>query len=220
MNVTDLEIEEAIREAWTILHAGGASPSARRLAAALLAVTGGTPAHPHWVTPDDLWRDRLAVLAEQDAWLVAWGPRPGEPDCRVPPALLPENQTRRENAYLLWRSTVRVSTDADARAGQCISRDPDAGMTSNNPARPARGRGGANHPHPSSNPVAARIECLRTCPTAPCPSHYLNPAASARLMGSEVAARFRRLVEPPALIHSAAAPCHHRPFLRPLPNFR
>ena len=64
MNVTDLEIEEAIREAWMILHAGG-SPSARRLAAALLAVTGGTPAQPHWVTPDDLWRDRLAVLADQ-----------------------------------------------------------------------------------------------------------------------------------------------------------
>jgi hypothetical protein len=38
----------------------GAPPSARRLAAALLAVTGGTQAHPH--TPDDLWRDRLAVL--------------------------------------------------------------------------------------------------------------------------------------------------------------
>jgi hypothetical protein len=114
MNVTDLEIDEAIREAWTIVQVGGASPSARRLAAALLAVTGGTPTHPHWVTPDDLWRDRLAVLAEQGAWLAAWGPRPGEPDCRVPPALLPENQTRRENAYLLWRSTVRVSTDSDS----------------------------------------------------------------------------------------------------------
>jgi hypothetical protein len=112
--VTDLEIEEAIREAWAVLSAGSAVlPSARRLAAALLAMTGGTPAHPHWVTPDDLWRDRLAVLAEQNAWLAAWGPRPGEPDCRVPPALLPESQRRRENAYLLWRSTVRVSTDAD-----------------------------------------------------------------------------------------------------------
>jgi hypothetical protein len=71
MNVTDLEIDEAIREAWTIVHVGGASPSARRLAAALLAVTKGTPAQPHWVTPDDLWRDRLAVLAEQGAWLAA-----------------------------------------------------------------------------------------------------------------------------------------------------
>jgi hypothetical protein len=113
-SVTDLEIDEAIREAWTILHAGSAtSPLARRMAAALLTVTGGTQAHPHWATPDDLWRDRLAVLAEQGAWLAAWGPRPGEPDCRVPPALLPERQTRRENAYLLWRSTVRVSTDVD-----------------------------------------------------------------------------------------------------------
>jgi hypothetical protein len=113
-SVTDLETDEAIREAWTIRYAEPtASPSACRLAAALLAVTGGTQAHPHWVTPDDLWRDRLAVLAEQNAWLAAWGPRPGEPDCRVPPALLPESQTRRENAYLLWRSTVRVSTDDD-----------------------------------------------------------------------------------------------------------
>src|SRR5688500_6081604 len=113
MSVTDLEIEEVIREAWTILYAG-APPSARRLAAALLAVTGGTQAHPH--TPDDLWRDRLAVLADQGAWLASWGPRPGEPDCRVPPALLPESQRRRENIYLLWRSTVRVSTDDDAES--------------------------------------------------------------------------------------------------------
>src|SRR3954462_9613188 len=109
MSVTDLEIEEAIREAWTILYAG-APPSACRLAAALLAVTGGTQAHPHWVTPEDLWCDRLAVLAEQGVWLAAWGSRPGEPDCRVPRALLPESRTRRESAYLVWRSTVSVST--------------------------------------------------------------------------------------------------------------
>ncbi len=115
--MTDLEIEDAIREAWTILNAEPAdSSSARRLAAALLAVTGGTPTHPHWVTPDDLWRDWLAVFIEQGAWLVTWGPRPGEPDCRVPPALLPESRTRRENAYLLWRSTVPVSTDADSES--------------------------------------------------------------------------------------------------------
>src|SRR4051795_10624774 len=115
--MTDLEVDEAIREAWTILYGGStASPSERQLAAALLAVTGGTPAHPHWVTPDDLWRDRLAVLAEQNTWLEAWGPRPGDPDCRVPPALLPESQARRENAYLLWYSTMRVSSDVDAES--------------------------------------------------------------------------------------------------------
>ena len=115
--MTDLEIEDAIREAWTILYAEpAASPVARRLATALLAVTRGTQAHPHWITPDDLWRDRLAVLAEQNAWLAAWGPRPGEPDCRVPPALLPESRTRRANIYALWRSTVRVSTDADSES--------------------------------------------------------------------------------------------------------
>src|SRR3954464_11894738 len=73
--------------------------------------TGGTPAHR--VIPDDLWRDRLAVLAEQGAWLVAWGPGPGEPDCRVPPALLPESQKRRETAFRLGRSPVRVSTGVD-----------------------------------------------------------------------------------------------------------
>jgi hypothetical protein len=113
--MTDLEIEDAIREAWTILYAEpAASPVARRLATALLAVTRGTQAHPHWITPDDLWRDRLTVLAEQNAWLAAWGPRPGEPDCRVPPALLPESQARREDTYLLWRSAVRVSTEADS----------------------------------------------------------------------------------------------------------
>src|SRR5918994_4558847 len=139
MSVTDLEIDEAIREAWTIVHAGSAaSPSACRLAAALLAVTGGTQAHPHWVTPDDLWRDRLAVLADQGAWLASWGPRPGEPGCQVPPALLPESQTRRENAYAWWSSTVRVSTDVDsesktARKPRSHRRD-DAGQTS--PARP------------------------------------------------------------------------------------
>jgi hypothetical protein len=110
MSVTDLEIDEAIREAWAILQ-GGAPPSARRLAAALLAVTTGTPAQPHWVTPDDLWRDRLAVLADQGAWLAAWGPRPGEPGCRVPPTLLSETQARRENAYFLWRSAVRTGVD-------------------------------------------------------------------------------------------------------------
>jgi hypothetical protein len=114
MSMTDLEIDDAIRQAWRILYAEPtASPLERRLAAALLAVTGGTQAYPHWVTPDDLWRDRLAVLAEQGVWLAAWGPRPGEPNCQVPPALLPESQTRRENVWLLWRSTVQDSTDAD-----------------------------------------------------------------------------------------------------------
>jgi hypothetical protein len=122
-----------------ILYAEPAAPPlARRLAAALLAVTGGRPAHPHWVTPDDLWRDRLAVLTEQGAWLAAWGLRPGEPDCRVPPALLPESQTRLENAYALWRSTARASSDVDsesktARKPRTHRRD-DAEQTS--PARP------------------------------------------------------------------------------------
>jgi hypothetical protein len=149
--VTDLEIEEAIREAWTILYTEpAASPVARRLAAALLAITEGTPSHPHWVTPDDLWRDRLAVLAEQNAWLAAWGPRPGEPACRVPPALLPESQTRRENAYALWRSTVPTSPDVTsesnaARKPQSRSRRRDDAEQAG-PARPRTRRSKSRAP--------------------------------------------------------------------------
>ena len=140
MSVTDLEIDDAIREAWTILYARPAtSPSAHRLAAALLAVTRGTQAHPHWITPDDLWRDRLTVLAEQNAWLAGWGPRPGEPDCRVPPALLPESQARRENAYLLWRSTVRVSTDDNSESETVRKPRPRRRADTEKPA-PARPR--------------------------------------------------------------------------------
>jgi hypothetical protein len=152
--MTDLEIDEAIREAWEILSAGSAaSPSARRLAAALLAVTRGTPAHPHWATPDDLWRDRLAVLAEQGAWLAVWGPQPGEPACRVPPALLPESQTRRENAYALWRSTVRARTvvDSDSKTARKPAarsrRQGDAEQAS--PARSRTRRGKSPAPEPS-----------------------------------------------------------------------
>jgi hypothetical protein len=152
MSVTDLEIDDAIREAWTIVHAGSAaSPSVRRLAAALLAVTGGTPAHPHWVTPGDLWRDRLAVLADQGAWLASWGPRPGAPDCRVPPALLPETQARRANAYLLWRSTVPTSPDVTsqsktARKPAARSRHRD---DTEQTARPRTRRGKSRAPEPN-----------------------------------------------------------------------
>jgi hypothetical protein len=156
MTVTDLEVEEAIREAWTIPHGGSAaSPSARRLAAALLAVTGGTQAHPHWITPDDLWRDRLAVLADQGAWLAVWGPRPGEPDCRVPPALLPESQRRRENAYFLWRSTMSASPDVTsesdaARKPQSRSRRRDDAEQAG-PARPRTRRSKSRAPELEPN---------------------------------------------------------------------
>jgi hypothetical protein len=153
MSVTDLEIEEAIREAGVILQAGpAASPSARRLAAALLALTKGTSAHPHWVTPDDLWRDRLATLAEYGAWLAAWGPRPGEPGCQVPPALLPETRTRRESAYALWRSEVRTSTEVAGESkttrkrGSRSRRQDSAEKTS--PARPKARRVRSPAPEP------------------------------------------------------------------------
>jgi hypothetical protein len=48
-SVTDLEIDEVIRDAWRIVQGGSASasPLARQLAAVLLAMTAGTQAHPH-----------------------------------------------------------------------------------------------------------------------------------------------------------------------------
>jgi len=150
-SVTDLEIDEAIRDAWGIVQGGSASasPSARRLAAALLAVTGGTPTHPHWVTPDDLWRDRLVILAEQNAWLAAWGPGPGEPDCRVP---LPCCRKAGPGARTLICCGARPCGSAPmlkARAEQCASGNRGAGMTPNNPVLPAQGRGGADYPCPN-----------------------------------------------------------------------
>jgi hypothetical protein len=153
MSMTDLEIDDAIREAWRILYAEPtASPLERRLAAALLAVTGGTQAHPHWITPDDLWCDRLAVLAEHGVWLATWGPRPGEPDCRVPPALLPESRTRHENAWLIWRSTVPVSTDVDSKSR--TTHKPRSRRRNNvdqpTPARPRTRR--SKSPAPGSEP--------------------------------------------------------------------
>jgi len=146
--VTELEVEEAIREAWAVVQAGpGAPASARRLAVALLALTTGSPAQPHWATPDDLWRDRLA----------AWGPRPGEPGCRVPPALLPEARARREGAYALWRSAVRTRTDG-AGEGQAPpgrgarSRPRGDGTGQAGPARKKAGRGKPPAPEPDGSP--------------------------------------------------------------------
>jgi hypothetical protein len=37
---------------------------------------------------DDEWRTALAILRERDQWDPVWGPRPGEPGCRIPPNLL------------------------------------------------------------------------------------------------------------------------------------
>ena len=126
--MTELEIEDAIREAWNLVHAGAAaSPAARRLASALLAVTGATPSRPNWVTPDDLWRDRLATLAEHGVWSAAWGPPPGEPGCQVPRALLPDIQARREEAYARWRA-------------QNWDRASPANQTEAAPRSPIRGR--------------------------------------------------------------------------------
>jgi hypothetical protein len=125
--------------------------------AALLAVTGSTPAHPHWITPDDLWRDWLAILADQGAWLTSWGPRPGEPDCRVPLALLPESQTQRENSYFLWRSAMRTSVD---KASESRTVRQPRSRRRDDTEQTARPRpGGANRP--GSNPTACWIKQQR-----------------------------------------------------------
>jgi hypothetical protein len=72
------------------------------------------------------------------------GPATGEPGCRVPPALLPEAQARREGAYALWRAATRAGSEAATgnetpRKPGSRSRRPDgAGRTG--PKRPRAGR--------------------------------------------------------------------------------
>lgn len=39
-------------------------------------------------TDDRGWRDRLMALERESVWPDSWGPRPGEPGCKVPAALL------------------------------------------------------------------------------------------------------------------------------------
>jgi hypothetical protein len=94
-------------------------------------------------------------------------------------------------------------TASTLRAGPSTNRDPGAGITSNNPALLAQGRGGANHPHPRSNPVAARSECPRNCLTEPCPSHYSQSSRPCQAVAEVIAAtQFRRLAGPLPLYHS------------------
>ncbi len=104
-----------------------------------------------------------------------------------------------------------------AGAGPCPSRGLGAGMTSNNPPLPARGRGGANHPHLGSNPVAVRIECPNipdvTLPLPMLPTQRPLPGCcgSDRSSGCSPS--------PPAPVPqrtTTAAPCRRRPFLPPL----
>jgi hypothetical protein len=52
---------------------------------------GGEPA-PVPIDPrsftDENWRKRLAYFRDAEKWIDAWGPKPGEPGCLVPPRLL------------------------------------------------------------------------------------------------------------------------------------
>jgi hypothetical protein len=150
------------------------------------------------------------------------GSEAGRAGCWVPPALLPESRTRRANAYLLWRSTVRVSTHDDDRSR--ITPKPrsrrrnDAEQPA--PARPKTRR--SKSPAPGLDP-GGRPELMaiapKTCLAAPCPSHCSQPGGLGWINAEAiVTAQLRRLVEPPALVPrptTSAAPCHHRPFLPP-----
>jgi len=160
MNVTDLEIEEAIREA--ILHAG-ASPSARRLTAALLAVTGGTQAHPHWVTPDDLWRDRLpSWLTRGPGWRAGVRGRESRiVGCPLPCCRKAKGGARTRICCGGQRCQPARLSPARAKRHASQHRDPGAGMTPNKLPLPARGPGGANRTHATSNPITSRIEWAR-----------------------------------------------------------
>lgn len=158
--VTDLEIEEAIREAWAVLHSdAAASSSARRLAAALLVLTGGTSAHPHWVTPDDLWRDRLVVLADQGAWLAGGLDRASRiAGCRAPCCRNSKRGARTPmSSGARWCGPERVPP---MRAIPKASRHhaPVAGRTPNMAALPARRGAGAKRARPNSSLGTDRID--------------------------------------------------------------
>lgn len=49
---------------------------------------GPKPFRP--VDREAIWRPRLEMFAKSGTWLSSWGPKPGEPHCEVPPALLKE----------------------------------------------------------------------------------------------------------------------------------
>jgi hypothetical protein len=47
---------------------------------------------------DTRWQAALALHREEGRWSASWGPKPGEPGCRVPPHLLIANDTHRSGA--------------------------------------------------------------------------------------------------------------------------
>jgi hypothetical protein len=56
------------------------------------APEGGGEASPVPIDPlsfdDDGWRRRLKYFHQAEKWLEAWGPKPGEPGCLIPPHLI------------------------------------------------------------------------------------------------------------------------------------
>jgi hypothetical protein len=98
-------------------------------------------------------------------------------------------------------------------------RDPGAGMIPKHPPLPARERGGANHPCPSSSPVAAGMNNhSQNLPDSALPLSLLITGCSSGQVDAEAVAatRFRRLADRPALIsqrHRRTSSVHSR---RPL----
>jgi hypothetical protein len=154
ISVTDLEIEEAIREAWAVLSA--ASPSAGRLAAALLAVPG---ARKPIRTPP--------MTCGATGWLFTptrapgWRPGGRGRESRIAGCPLPCCRKVKHGARTPMpcgaqrRGSAPMST---ARAEPHENQDRVTGLRPNKLALPVPKPGGANHPHPGSNLVAARIE--------------------------------------------------------------
>jgi hypothetical protein len=151
ISVTDLEIEEAIREAWAVLSAGSAaSPSARRLAAALLALTGGTQAHPHWTPPMTCgatgWPSSPTKAPGWRAGVLDWGSRAAR-------CLLSCCRKAKRGARTPMpcgarpRGPVPMLT-ARAKPQASRVRDRRAGMMPNKPDLLAREPGGADRPNP------------------------------------------------------------------------
>lgn len=63
-------------------------PAQQPIAAAAASKRGGVGKTHDYA--DDRWPLRLNAFRTHGTWLTDWGPKPGEPDCQIPPHLLRE----------------------------------------------------------------------------------------------------------------------------------